>query len=70
MNLKVILIIALIVVLLLGMISFGYMTYGIYNQATPLAGVKVVEGHQLFFYVQLAVYLVSIGVGAGLFIMR
>lgn len=70
MNIKVMLIVALIVVLLLGAVSYGYMVYAIYQDGTAKAGADMIKTHQVLCYVQLAMYILGLGLGAGLFYKR
>lgn len=63
-NLKQSLLIALIVVVLVGFITFGYMTYGMYQDSTAQTGAAMISNYQMYYYVQLLLYLSAFGISA------
>lgn len=63
-NLKHSLLIALIVVVLVGFITFGYMTYGLYQDGTAQTGSAMISNYQMYYYVQLILYLTAFGISA------
>lgn len=68
MNLKTILIAALLFVVLVGLISFCYATYAVYGE-TSAAGSAIVAKHQLMFYIVLACNISSLVLGGGILYM-
>lgn len=65
MNFKFILLICLVVVILLGLVTFGYLTYAIYGTAATKIGSVVFTDNQLMFYVNLATHLLALGLAGG-----
>lgn len=61
MNLKMILLIALLVVLLMGLMTYGYLTYSIYNISTATTGDVIVKTNQLMFYANLVLNVLAFG---------
>lgn len=66
MNLRVILLTVLLVLILLGMLTFAYLTYTLYQDSTQDVGKALVGKHQLLYYVQLSMYLLTFATGVGL----
>lgn len=62
MDLKTILLSVLLGLIVLGFISFGYMTYTLYNDSKQQTGAELLGNHSLFFYSQLVIYLLEFGV--------
>lgn len=67
MNLKTVLVTALLFVIFMGFMSFALTTYVLYNDATSQAGDKLVNAHQLLFYLQLSIHILTFGLGVGIF---
>ena len=67
MNLKTILTTSLLVVILLSTVSFGFLSYGIYKDATALAGPALMSKHQLMFYVMTVLHVVTFALGGAVF---
>lgn len=65
MNLKMILLITLLVVLLMGMASFGYVVYTFYSDSGAAAATKngsmLLKEHKVLFYIQLALHVAAFG---------
>lgn len=68
MNLKMILLIALLVILLMGMVSFGYLVYTFYSDSDATDAKKngsmLLTEHKALFYIQLALHVAGFGMGA------
>lgn len=67
MNLKTLLVTSLLFILLMGLMSFGYLTYVLYNDATAQSGATHVGAHQLLFYGQVAMHVLAFGLGVGIY---
>lgn len=70
MNLKIILLTALLVTVLMGMMNFGYLTWSLFNMAAPnqaVAGDVIVKDHLLMFSTQAVFYVLTFGLGVGVF---
>lgn len=69
MNLKSILLGALILLLVIGLVSFSYSTYALLYDTAEGTGNALVRRHQLLFYLQLVLHLLGLLTG-GLVIWR
>lgn len=69
MDMKTILVTALLATLLAGIITFGYLTYTLYsdNANKGKTGAEVVKSHQMLFYIQLTTYIIALGLGGCIF---
>lgn len=67
MNLKTILTTSLLVVIILSTFSFGFLTYGIYNDAVSAIGSAIITKHKVIFYVMAALHVVTFGLGGAVF---
>lgn len=67
MNLKTLLVTGLLFVILMGLMSFGYLTYAVYNNSTSQSGDKHIASHQLWFYVQVVMHVLAFGLGTGIY---
>lgn len=67
MNLKLAMVLALLVIILISFITFGYVVHAMYQDTTNKTGADLVKGHQMLLYVQLAGYLLTLCLGAGIF---
>lgn len=67
MNLKTILVTALLFVILMSAVSFGVLTYVLYKDDTSQKGDATVKAHIMLFYISLAMHLLTFGLGVGVF---
>lgn len=61
-NLKQSLSIGLVVVILVGFITFGYMTYSMYQDVASQTGAAMIGKNQMYYYIQLLLHLTAFGI--------
>ena len=61
MHLRNIILTALLISLLIEFVTFGYLTYTLYNDTTTTGGQELVKKHPLFFYATLLLKLAEFG---------
>lgn len=69
MNLRLILIVALIVLVFTSLLLFSFISYGLYSDATANAQAHV-KTHKLWFYAELGVQLAALVAAGLLFVKR